>query len=430
MLTFEFKEFIKKHHLFKKGDTVIAAVSGGADSMCLLHLLSQIDVKIICAHVNHGIRADAEDDCRFVENFCKDRGILFRYIKADVKKYACENSISEEMAGREIRYKFFFDLLKEYGAAAIATAHNKNDLGETVLLNLIRGSGLTGLSGFAPKRGDGVVHPLSDISRDRIEEYLVSHGIGWCEDSTNSQTDYTRNKIRHLIIPEILKINTGFTDNVARCAGILREENDFLNSLAVEYNAFGIENNKTVIYCTIIKKMPEVLAKRSIIMAVNSAGVTPDARIVNDVYSLLRKESGKKIILRDNVSAVKQYDNIIIGINDKGVDYCYNLPPEGKLYIPETGVTITVSKEQGPGFVGLKAGEYMVRKRKNGDVFQPEKMKGSKKLKDFFIDIKLAACDRDKVPIIVCDEKIAMVGNIRRSRNFIGDDIFIKIDCL
>ncbi len=430
MLTFEFKEFIKKHNLFTKGDTVIAAVSGGADSMCLLHLLSQMDIRVICAHVNHGIRADAQKDSDFVEAFCKERDIEFESLSADVKGYAQSKSISEEMAGREIRYKFFFKLLKEYNAKAIATAHNKNDQSETVLLNLIRGSGMAGLSGFAPKRGDGVVHPLSDITRDRIEEYLKFHGISWCEDSTNAQTDYTRNKIRHLVIPEILKINPGFTDNVARCADILRSENEFLNSLAAEQNAFCIKDNKAVIKAELLVSMPEVLAKRVIIAAANSVGVIPDARIVNEIYALAEKNSGRQIPVRGKVTAIKQYDSIIMGVNEKVKDFMYKLPEEGELLIDETKTIITVSKEAKQGYIGLKAGEYSVRNRRNGDRFKPEKMSGSKKLKEFFIDIKLPAQERDKVPIIVSGDEIAMVGNIRRGRDFTGDDIFIKIHSL
>lgn len=427
MLLLPFSQFVKQHKLFSENDTVIAAVSGGADSMCLLHLLCRMNVKVICAHVNHGLRAEAEEDQNFVCGFCRKNNIEFRFLKADVALYAKEKKISEEMAGREIRYKFFFDLKKEYGASAIATAHNKNDLSETLLLNLIRGSGSSGLAGLSPARGDGVVHPLLSTTRDEIENYLNSHAESWREDKTNAETHYVRNKIRHLIIPEILKINPSFTDAAARCSSVLSEEDSFLNELALSADAFYKKGGKIIIDAKKLSVLNIALAKRIILLALREADISPSMRAVNDIYSLINFKTGKKVPVSGEKYAWRQYESIIIEKEENIDFYSYPLPQNGDLKIPETGVTLTVSGKKIKNSIGLKSGAYTVRKRQKGDRFYPAGGRGSKKVKNFLIDLKIPQKERDHIPIIVSEDKIAAIGNIREDKEFKGTDIYIKV---
>ena len=205
--------FVKENKMIEKGDRIVIGLSGGADSVCLLYALIQcfgheID-KIIAIHINHGLRGDqADEDELFVKDLCKGLDIEFYSIYKDVRKFASENRLSEEEAGRNIRYQTFFKACMKYKCNKIAIAHNRNDNAETMLFNLFRGAGINGLTGIDPKRmmkmGKDqalIIRPLLNTSRDEIEEYLREKEIAYKVDASNLENDYSRNRIRNQVFP-------------------------------------------------------------------------------------------------------------------------------------------------------------------------------------------------------------------------------------
>lgn len=221
--------------LLPAGCTVLCAVSGGADSVCLLDLVRQLgDVTVLCAHFDHGIRgAESARDAAFVEALCKEWGIPFFPGRGDVPAYAAKTGQSLETAARELRYAFLERTAKEQGADVIATAHNLNDNAETILFRMARGTGLRGLAGIPARRGS-IVRPLLETPRRDIEEYLAAHGIPHVEDSTNAETDAARNRIRLDVLPALESIHPGAAAGIARMSETLAEDEAFLASLAEE----------------------------------------------------------------------------------------------------------------------------------------------------------------------------------------------------
>lgn len=221
----------------RRDEKLLCAVSGGADSMCLLHLLVSGGYDVAAAHFEHGIRGEESlRDAAFVEGWCEERGVPFVLGHGDAPKYAAEHSLSLEEAARELRYSFLFKTAKELGAARILTAHNRDDNAETLLFNLTRGSGAAGLCGIPRERGL-ILRPLLHTGRAEIEAYLRENAVPHVEDSTNGSDDYTRNLIRHQIVPLLRQINPRFSEAAARTAALLDRDEDFLSGLAADFLA-------------------------------------------------------------------------------------------------------------------------------------------------------------------------------------------------
>jgi tRNA(Ile)-lysidine synthase len=199
--------FINKENLLKRGRKVIVACSGGADSIFLLHILNELGFECIVAHCNFHLRGEESNrDENFVREYCKNKNLILTIKSFDTMSYATENKLSIEMAARELRYKWFEQVRQEYNAGAIAVAHHSDDSIETILLNLLRGTGLKGICGIRPKNGY-IVRPLLCINRSEIEKYLETNHIEYITDSTNLENEYTRNKIRNIVLPILKEIN-------------------------------------------------------------------------------------------------------------------------------------------------------------------------------------------------------------------------------
>ena len=424
MLFERFCANIEKNNMLKSGDGVVAAVSGGADSMCLLSLLLEYrktkNIKIYCAHLNHCIRETAARDESFVRDFCEKNQIAFYVKKADIPEIAKRKNISEELCGREERYAFFFDVLKKTGSCAVFTAHNKDDNAETVLLHLIRGSGTAGMCGIGFSRGDGVFRPLVNTERAEIEEYLIKSGIQWVSDETNDTDLYTRNFIRHNILPQMKKVNPAIIDTLYKSSNIFAEDNTFLQNTADSASAVSVSENGVCITKDALKGFPLPIAKRIIISAIKKAGQSLTARDVDALYTLAFAETGKKYIFPSGCTAVCEYDRILLYTPVSIDAYQYALEPEKELYIKETGLYVKLSKEKPSGnSVGIKEGyNYKVRQRRAGDKFTPFGMTGEKKIKDFFIDLKITHKERDRIPLLISGDKIASVGTLRPDAAF------------
>lgn len=246
-----------------KGGVVLCAVSGGRDSMCLAHYLHAIaphcGFSVAVGHLNHRMRPEADGDEAFVRSFCLERGIPFHTEAVPVYEKAREWNLSVEETGRRLRYAFLERTADNIGASRIATAHHARDNAETVLLNLLRGSGSEGLGGIPPVR-ERYIRPLLSTSREEIEAYCAEHGIAFVEDSTNYDTHYTRNRLRLELWPQLEEINSAVTAALGRTATLLREENDFLDALAAE----RLPAEGTAIALSVLQRAPEVLARRMV----------------------------------------------------------------------------------------------------------------------------------------------------------------------
>ena len=231
-------EITLSRELLPPGSRVLCAVSGGADSVCLLDLVRRLeDVECVCAHYDHGLRGEeSRRDAEFVEDLCRQWGIELISGAGNVAAHAKATGQSIETAARELRYTFLAEAAEQCGADRIATAHNLNDNVETVLFHMARGTGLRGLTGIPPRRGN-IVRPLLGVSRTAIEAYLAERGIPHVEDATNASDDYARNYARHHILPAMEKLHGGALENIGRMAENLSEDEAFLTSLAEEWLA-------------------------------------------------------------------------------------------------------------------------------------------------------------------------------------------------
>ena len=224
---------IQEYELIKNGDNIVIGVSGGPDSMALLNILiklkQEINFNIAVAHINHGMRDEAEEETRYVEEFCKRNGIPCYIKKEKVEQLAKEQKIGTEEAGRKLRYSFFEEVAKKVDATKIATAHNANDNAETVLMNIIRGSGLSGLKGIEVKRDNKYIRPLSKCDRREIEEYCMQNQLDPKQDKTNKENIYTRNKIRNQLIPYIEEnFNPNIITSLNRLSELAFQDNEYI----------------------------------------------------------------------------------------------------------------------------------------------------------------------------------------------------------
>ena len=315
--------------MLKAHDRVVVGVSGGADSVCLFLLLweyaKKVPLSLAVVHVNHGIRRAAGEDARFVEELCREREIPFFLVEEDVRELASREGYSEEDAGRRVRYDAFFRTAERLGGARIAVAHNSNDNAETMLFHLFRGSGLQGLSGIAPVRGD-IIRPILCLERREVEAYLRSVSAGWCLDITNEGDDYRRNRIRHHILPYAEEaVAAGAVGHMGRTAELLRETEDYLeiqtrealakcveaiseDSGLADKRGFridiaGFHQNHTVLRKRILAKL---------LNGLSPTGKDISAVHVTDTLGLFEKEGNRSISLPFGIRAWRQYGSVFL----------------------------------------------------------------------------------------------------------------------
>lgn len=240
---------ILKYNMIENGDSVVVGVSGGPDSMTLLNILNnlkeKLNIKIYVAHINHMIRIEADEETEYVSNFCEKIGVDFFAKRIKVEEEAKKFKIGTEEAGRNIRYAFFEEVANEVGAKKIATAHNSNDNAETVLMNIIRGTSVSGLKGIEKIRDDKFIRPIIECNRNEIEEYCKEQDLDPRYDKSNQENIYTRNKIRNLLIPYIQKeFNPNILEGINRLSSIATEEEQFINKVVEkEYKKLLISEN-------------------------------------------------------------------------------------------------------------------------------------------------------------------------------------------
>ena len=299
---------LAEYKMIEKGDAVVAALSGGADSVSLLHALTELSgelgITVSACHVNHHLRGEESDaDMHFCEKLCAGLGVELKVLEADVFSMQQKHESLEECA-RRVRYDFFADVS---AGKKLATAHNSNDCAETVLLNLMRGTGLKGLCGIPPVRVN-IIRPLIFCTRDDVEAYCNSRGLSWVTDKTNLSTDYTRNKIRHIILPEMLKINGSLFSTMNRMELSLREDSDFLDGMAAESLLEAerpVELRRSLGDGTYehiqlkgwsaekLAALPKPVQSRAIKLILTGGGIEPSALRINTARDIIAQGGGK-----------------------------------------------------------------------------------------------------------------------------------------
>ena len=295
---------IKKYNLIQAGDKIVLGISGGPDSMSMLHILNEIknernNFEIFVAHINHQIREEAIDDEKYVEEYCIKNQIKYYIKRIDVKKYANNNKIGLEEAGRNLRYEFFDEILKKENANKIAIAHNKNDKIETIIMNELRGTGIAGLKGIEPIRDNKYIRPILECERDEIEKYCEEKGLNPRIDKTNFINDCTRNKIRNVVLPYIKQeFNPNIIETIDRLSEVMNETEAYLqNQTEKIYNDIQIEEN--VLDLKKFNLQDDLIKKRIIIYEIAKVlGNTQNVEKVNidDIIKLCANNIGNKYL--------------------------------------------------------------------------------------------------------------------------------------
>lgn len=321
------RAYVEKHCMIASGDTVIAGVSGGADSVCLFlmlaELMKEIDFRLVVVHVNHGIRAEAIQEAEFVRQLCEDKKISFVLVEENIKEYARAERISEEEAGRKVRYRAFEEAAKKYvgddiSAGKIAVAHNANDRAETMLFHLFRGTGLAGAGGIRPVR-DNIIRPVLCLQRGEIEEYLREKQMTFCIDRTNLEDTYTRNRIRNHILPYAEKeICKGAVGHMCETADILLEtENYIAEQTGKAYASCILEENEDSLVLDVnrIKEETPFIRKQIILKALER--LTQKRKDITSLHiktilELFSKNGTKETTLPYGLTVRKEYNRLIL----------------------------------------------------------------------------------------------------------------------
>lgn len=299
---------IKKYQMIKPKDIVLAAVSGGPDSMAMLVILKELSKKmhfeVQVAHVNHGLRENAKKDQEYLSSYCKREEIHFHTKEFDIKKIAHEQKMGTEETGRMVRYQFFEEVKNQIQANKIAIAHNANDNCETVLMNILRGSGTIGLKGIEPIREQKYIRPLIECTRDEIEQFCQERNLQPCIDETNLQNIYTRNKIRNQLIPLLKKeYNPNIIESINRLSAIATEETNYIQKEAIKtYQKVLIEEREKEIQFDLKKfnQFDTVIKKRVLLYTVNrlkgsSKGI--EKKHLEDILKLCQNNIGNKFLI-------------------------------------------------------------------------------------------------------------------------------------
>lgn len=416
------KKYIQDHMLLTDKARVIIGVSGGADSMALLDILHHLGYECIVAHCNFHLRGqESYRDEYFVEKIATKYN--FKYVSAnfDTKKYIEEESISLEMAARELRYAWFEKIRKEYKAEKIAVAHHQDDSIETVLINLIRGTGIRGLSGIAPVNGK-VIRPLLCIFREDILEYLKARHIGFVEDSTNKEDIYTRNKIRLSVIPLLKTINPSVVQAIQKTSENLYHTENIFNAYVEKAKRKVFSDNKIDINILLKQKEPKTILFEILFpYGFNSS-------TIDNIFDSINSQSGK-VFYADEYQLIKDRETFILEpINDQPHSIYTLFEHETSINEPfdmaldSFRKTSSFQLEQAPNTIYLDKGKLIypliIRKWKHGDKFIPFGMKGHKKVSDYFTDRKFSLVDKNNAWLLCSGDDIVWIVDERIDDRF------------
>lgn len=412
----------KLQNIFNPDDVVVAGISGGVDSMTLLYLLSKLNIKIICAHVNHNVRKISYKEKIFVNDYCDKLNIVFETMT--IEKYGDDNFHNE---ARNIRYHYFDGLVNKYHAKYLITAHHGDDLIETILMRISRGSTLGGYSGFKEiidKDNYKILRPLINKSKQEIKDYASLNKIPYMEDASNKKDKYTRNRYRKYIVPKLKEENSNLVNSFLKFSKELENADNFINQEMSKYIKIVINNNKLD-----ITKYLELdsFAKKRILGYVLKSNYADDLILINDKHLelindlIISKKVNTYIYLPNNIKVIKNYNELIF---DKGEDdiFTYEIEISDIVCLPnnKTIEKCINSDEKSNNIIRLNSKDInlplIVRTRKDGDKIELKGLNGRKKIKDIFIDNKIAMKERDLWPIVEDSSgRIVWIPGIKKS---------------
>ncbi len=395
-----------------KNKTVAVALSGGSDSVCLLHFLSTVSTKIgfslKAINVEHGIRGESSiNDSLFVKKLCDKESVPLLSFTVDTPAFSKAEKLSLEEGARILRYNCFREAIKSGFCDLVATAHHQSDNAETLLFNLFRGSGTEGVSGIEEMTKRGIIRPFINVSKDEITAYLKENDLSFVTDESNFDDKYTRNYLRQKVVPIIKQVFPNVEKSLARFRDIMETDADFLLEEAKKHLSF-YKNKVEIIPCH------KALFSRAVIMALKFLGVKKDweKKHIDDAFSLLEKENGKQINLLKGVVAVKEYDKIVLFKSKEQAlkelpffigeqDFC------GKIQISPC----PIPKDLKDGFyidVDKIPSSAVIRTKREGDVFT-KFGGGTKSLGDYFTDKKIPLRERDFIPLIADGKEVLII---------------------
>lgn len=439
MMLKKIEQTIKKYSLLENGDHVLVALSGGADSCALLlslvGLIQANNLKMVVAHFNHGLRAnESKGDEVFCRRLAKKFNLAF--VTERMRHLSIPKGISPEDYFRRERYRFLDKVAMDHGANKIALGHHLNDQAETILLNILRGSGLDGLKGFLPMRENKYIRPLIEVSHQEINDFLKEAGVEYRQDSSNNNKVYLRNHIRNELIPYLKeKYNPRIEQNLARMADIIRRDDEFIGKyVSAILTSPQIQKKKKEVSFSAeyFKRLPISLGYR-LLKAVLEDLVPENKGFssshIQSVVDLVNKSSsGKSVSLPYRLRAQKEYDHLVISSDriEKTRDYEYPLTIPGTVDLRERHVILSTKRAtmDEVDFKCLNKTYFdrdkikeplIIRNRRSGDWFKPLGMQGSQKIKKLFIDRKIPRPKRNSIALIADQESVIWVENMHLS---------------
>lgn len=427
---------VREYHLFAPGQRILAGVSGGADSMALLTYLLRVredlGLEIGAAHIHHGIRGEeADGDAAFVAAFCQSRDIPFYQGRIDVPALAAAQGTSLETAGREGRHRALKALMEEQGYHKIALAHHLDDQAETLIMHLVRGSGLRGAAAMAPASGV-LVRPFLALSREEIENYLSALDIPHREDATNGDLNYTRNRVRHTVMPALAACNAGAARHLAAFARTAADYDRFFEDLTAREAArcLSRRDGAVVLDLTDFGEKDPLIQRaliREAIRTCDGSLVDIEGRHVEAVTDKL--EAGIttwNLDLPRGLSVRRRYGELLVdhGLGTVPFGGCYPVARNGSFYCAREGLAIHCSLESGQGLkktqktknsseiildYGKIRNSLLLRNRRDGDYIVLKDNRGRKKLKKFFIDRKIDRDQRNALPLLAVHSEIIWI---------------------
>lgn len=436
--------YIVEYNMIKKDDCVIVGVSGGADSMCLLSMLQMLSpyysLRIHVVHVNHQMRIEAEEEAEFVENYCRKYEIPFHYASKDVKAYATKYHLSTEEAGRKIRYHIFEELYQELSqehTCKIAVGHNQNDRAETMIFRLARGTGLTGLKSIVPCRGN-IIRPILCLNRGEVEQYLEEKNLDYCIDKSNLTDDYTRNQIRHHIIPKMEQMNQKAIEHMNDTASKLEQVEIYLMKqvAAILDICAKNEHNQYHISVEILKEYDLLLqqyAIREVLYQLSRQRNDFTTKHINSVLELSEKSVGKYVTLPYDLIGKREYHAITIYKRSKEEVEKSDLY---EVVLQEVPNIITLQNHQKMSFKEYQRNEILIieekkytkyfdydkienmlsiRTRKKDDYIALNTIHSKKLLRRYMIEYKIPKEERDYIILLADGSHILWVVGGRMS---------------
>lgn len=407
-------DFIEKHDLLSKEDLHIVAVSGGADSVALLLVLKQLGYRVEAAHCNFQLRSDESNrDEMFVQNLCKENDVPLHIIHFDTKFYAETHQVSIEMAARELRYRYFEQLRQDIGAADISVAHHRDDAVETLLMNLLRGTGIHGLTGIRPHNGH-IVRPLLGVNRKEIEEFLDSIGQSYVTDSTNLVDDVVRNKLRLNVLPQMKMINPKAADGIYRTAQRMAEAEKVFDA-AIQSAKKRVSMSDGSIEISALKQEPS--PEYLLFEMLTPLGFSPDS--IEQIATCLDGPTGRYFSSETHELV---FDRGRLIIQERQTTQSDLRIPEPGTYIygqqrlrieQQEGAQISKDAAVATLDAALVAFPLILRPVCEGDRFVPFGMTESRLVSDYLTDIKVNLLDKRR-QLVVCDAKEAIVWLVGR----------------